>query len=54
LLQVVTLKVTDDVAELLNGKLDVLPRTSGGSYPGLRIDRFVQAVPMGRKHQSCC
>jgi LysR family glycine cleavage system transcriptional activator len=37
----VTLKVTDDVAELLNGKLDVLLRESGGSHPGLHVDRLV-------------
>jgi LysR family glycine cleavage system transcriptional activator len=41
--EVVTLKVTDDFAELLNGKLDALLRTSGGSHPGLHVDRFVLA-----------
>jgi len=40
---VVTLKVTDDLAELLNGKLDALLRSSGGSHPGLHIDRIVLA-----------
>jgi LysR family glycine cleavage system transcriptional activator len=38
--ETVTLKVTDDVAELLNGKLDVLLRASAGSHPGLHVDRF--------------
>ena len=37
------LKVTDDLAELLNGKLDVLLRMSGGSHPGLQAERFVLA-----------
>ena len=40
----VTLKVTGDVAELLDGKLDVMLRLSGGSHPGLHIDRFVLAA----------
>jgi LysR family glycine cleavage system transcriptional activator len=38
--EVVTLKVTDDLAELLNGKLDALLRWSGGSHPGFHVDRF--------------
>jgi LysR family glycine cleavage system transcriptional activator len=38
-----TLKVTDDVAELLNGRLDVLLRNPGGSHPGLHVDRLVLA-----------
>jgi LysR family glycine cleavage system transcriptional activator len=46
----VTLKVTDDVAELLDGKLDVLLRESGGSHPGLHLDRLdltaVDGTPM--------
>jgi len=41
--EVVTLKVTDDLAELLNGKLDALLRASGGSHPGLYVDRFILA-----------
>jgi LysR family glycine cleavage system transcriptional activator len=41
--ETVTLKVTDDVAELLDGKLDVLLRSSAGSHPGLHVDRFVLA-----------
>jgi LysR family glycine cleavage system transcriptional activator len=40
---VVTLKVTDDLAELLNGKLDALLRTFAGSHPGLHVDRLVLA-----------
>jgi LysR family transcriptional regulator, glycine cleavage system transcriptional activator len=40
---VVTLKPTDDLAELLNGKLDMLLRTAGGSHPGLHVDRLVLA-----------
>jgi LysR family transcriptional regulator, glycine cleavage system transcriptional activator len=39
----VKLKVTDDLAELLNGRLDAMLRTSGGSHPGLHIDRLVLA-----------
>ncbi len=38
--EAVTLKVTDDVAELLNGKLDALLRGSGGSHPGLHADHL--------------
>jgi LysR family glycine cleavage system transcriptional activator len=38
-----TLKVTDDIAELLNGRLDVLLRTPGGFHPGLHVDRLVLA-----------
>ena len=40
---VVTLKVTDDVAELLDGKLDALLRMTAGSHPGLHVDRLVLA-----------
>jgi LysR family glycine cleavage system transcriptional activator len=40
---VVTLKLTDDLAELLNGKLDMLLRNPGGSHPGLHVDRLVLA-----------
>jgi LysR family glycine cleavage system transcriptional activator len=39
----VTLKLTDDLAELLNGKLDMLLRSAGGSHPGLHVDRLVLA-----------
>ena len=39
----VTLKLTDDLAELLNGKLDMLLRAAGGSHPGLHVDRLVLA-----------
>jgi LysR family glycine cleavage system transcriptional activator len=39
----VALRVTDDLGELLNGKLDALLRTSAGSHPGLHIDRLVLA-----------
>jgi LysR family glycine cleavage system transcriptional activator len=41
--EAVVLKVTDDLAELLNGKLDVLLRMSDGSHPGLHVDRLVLA-----------
>jgi LysR family glycine cleavage system transcriptional activator len=44
----VTLKVTDDLAELLNGKLDVLLRQSDGSHPGLHVDRLVLAGVDGK------
>jgi LysR family glycine cleavage system transcriptional activator len=40
---VMTVKAADDLAELLNGKLDALLRTSVASHPGLHIDRFVLA-----------
>ena len=39
----VMLKLTDDLAELLNGKLDVLLRAAGGVHPGLHVDRLVLA-----------
>jgi LysR family glycine cleavage system transcriptional activator len=39
----VMLKLTDDVAELLNGKLDMLLRAAGSSHPGLHVDRLVLA-----------
>jgi len=39
----VTLRMTDDVAELLKGKLDAMLRATVGSSPGLHIDRFVLA-----------
>ena len=42
-----TLKVTADVAELLDGKLDVMLRPAGGSHPGLHIDRLVLAAADG-------
>src|SRR6266481_4299063 len=41
--EAVKLRVTDDLAELLNGRLDAMLRTSGGSHPGLHIDRLVLA-----------
>ena len=41
--ETVTLKVTDDIAELLNGKLDALLRGSVGSHPGLHVDRLALA-----------
>jgi LysR family glycine cleavage system transcriptional activator len=37
----VTLKMTDDIAELLKGKLDAMLRATTGASPGLHIDRFV-------------
>ena len=45
----VTLKITDDLAELLNGKLDVLLRSSVGSHPGLHVDRLVLAGTEGTR-----
>jgi LysR family transcriptional regulator, glycine cleavage system transcriptional activator len=45
--EAVTLKITDDIAELLGGKLDALLRASGGSHPGLNIERLVLAVDDG-------
>jgi LysR family glycine cleavage system transcriptional activator len=44
---VITLKLTDDVAELLKGKLDMLLRRAGGSHPGLHVDRLVLAAAVG-------
>jgi LysR family transcriptional regulator, glycine cleavage system transcriptional activator len=44
----VTLKVTDDLSELLSGKLDVLLRASTGSHPGLHVDRVVLAGVDGK------
>src|SRR5438445_10003687 len=40
---VVALKLTDDLAELLSGKLDMLLRAAGGSHPGLHVDRLALA-----------
>jgi LysR family transcriptional regulator, glycine cleavage system transcriptional activator len=40
---VVALKLTDDLAELLKGRLDMLLRAAGGSHPGLHVDRLVLA-----------
>ena len=37
----VKLRVTDDLAELLNGRLDAMLRAAGGSHPGLHVDRLV-------------
>jgi LysR family glycine cleavage system transcriptional activator len=39
----VMLRPTGDVAELLNGRLDMLLRSAGGAHPGLHIDRLVLA-----------
>ena len=44
---VVMLKLTDDLAELLNGKLDMLLRSAGGTHPGLHVDRLVLASGNG-------
>jgi LysR family glycine cleavage system transcriptional activator len=41
--EAVKLKVTDDLAELLDGKLDAMLRAAGGSHPGLHVDRLVLA-----------
>jgi LysR family transcriptional regulator, glycine cleavage system transcriptional activator len=41
--EAVTLKTTDDVAELLGGRLDALLRATGGSHPGLHVDRLMLA-----------
>lgn len=38
----VTLRVTDNLAELLNGKLDAMLQATG-AHPGLHIDRLVLA-----------
>ena len=48
----VTLKVTGDLAELLNGRLDVLLRTPGGSHPGLHVDRLELAGADGTPTQA--
>jgi LysR family glycine cleavage system transcriptional activator len=40
---VVALTVTDDLAELLKGKLDMLLRKAGGAHPGLHVDRLALA-----------
>jgi LysR family glycine cleavage system transcriptional activator len=44
---VVALKLTDDVAELLKGKLDMLLRAAGGTHPGLHVDRLALAGSKG-------
>ena len=43
----VTLKLTNDPAELLSGKLDMLLRSAGGSHPRLHVDRLVMAGARG-------
>jgi LysR family glycine cleavage system transcriptional activator len=43
----VTLRVTDDLSELLSGKLDAMLRTSAGAHPGLHVDRLVLAGASG-------
>jgi LysR family glycine cleavage system transcriptional activator len=44
----VTLKVTDDLGDLLSGKLDVLLRASASPHPGLHVDRIVLAGVDGK------
>jgi LysR family glycine cleavage system transcriptional activator len=44
----VTVKATDDIAELLSGKLDALLRGSGGSHPGMHVERLVLAGADGK------
>jgi LysR family transcriptional regulator, glycine cleavage system transcriptional activator len=46
---VVTLKVTDDLGELLDGRLDALLRATGGSHPGLHVDRLALACADGKQ-----
>ena len=36
----IILKFTDDLGELMNGKLDALLRPSGGAHPGLNVERI--------------
>ena len=48
----VMLKLTDDLAELLNGKLDMLLRAAGGSHPGLHVDRLVLAGADGNARRA--
>jgi LysR family transcriptional regulator, glycine cleavage system transcriptional activator len=36
----IILKITDDLAELMNGKLDALLRPSGGAHPGFNVERI--------------
>jgi LysR family glycine cleavage system transcriptional activator len=43
----VALKLTDDLAELLSGKLDMMLRASAGPQPGLHVDRLVLAPAVG-------
>lgn len=43
----VMLKLTDDVTELLNGKLDMLLRAAGGVHPGLHVDRVMLPAAAG-------
>jgi LysR family glycine cleavage system transcriptional activator len=41
--EAVALKLTDDVAELTRGKVDMLLRSAGGAHRGLHVDRLVLA-----------
>jgi len=47
--EVVSVKITDDIAELLNGGLDAVLRASGGSHPGLHLDHFNLSGAGGKK-----
>lgn len=38
--EAIILKITDDIDELLHGKLDALLRPSGGPRPGFHVDRI--------------
>jgi LysR family glycine cleavage system transcriptional activator len=35
----ITVKITNDLGELMNGKLDALLRPSGGAHPGFNVER---------------
>lgn len=37
------LRPTGDLAELLNGRVDMLLRGAGGAHPGLHVDRLILA-----------
>ena len=39
----VMLRPTGDLAELLNGRVDMLLRGAGGAHPGLQVDRLIVA-----------
>jgi LysR family glycine cleavage system transcriptional activator len=34
------MKITGDLGELMNGKLDALLRPSGGAHPGFNVERI--------------
>ena len=49
--EAIIVKITDDIGELLNGKLDALLRPTGGSHPGLNVEHVELAGGDGAQAQ---